>query len=118
MRSNFERKAARSKKQTRLSLTPADRSSSPSTALPPANVRYELPGGRRQVPSSSLRHLVEGSESEDILSSALKDDFTMDSQVPHENGIGTASTAIVGRRRMVRKKAQMGGGSEDVDLGK
>ena len=50
---------------------PVDRSSSPAIKLTPAKVRYELPS--RQTPSSSSRAILDGSESDDILSSEKYD---------------------------------------------
>jgi hypothetical protein len=73
MPSNFERKARR-KQQTRLTFDPVDRSSSPAN-MSPAKVRYELPGKRqRPTPVSSFTGFVNDSESEDILSSTMKND--------------------------------------------
>ena len=77
MPSNLERKARR-KQQTRLTFDPVDRSSSP-TNLSPAKVRYEMPGKKqRPTPISSFTGLVNDSESEDVLSSTMKDDFSND----------------------------------------
>ena len=71
MPSNLERKARRSKRQTRLTFNPVDRSSSPAN-MSPATVRYELPGKKqRPTPVSSFTGLVNDSESEDVLSSAI-----------------------------------------------
>jgi len=71
MPSNFTRKANR-KRQTRLTFDPIDQSSSPAT-MSPANVRYALPGGKRQTPASSVQKFLDNSESDDVLSSAMKE---------------------------------------------
>lgn len=84
MPSNLERKARR-KRQTRLTFDPVDRSSSPVN-MSPAKVRYELPGKRqRQPPVSSFTGFTNDSESEDVLSSVKKDDFSIESSAPAKN---------------------------------
>jgi hypothetical protein len=78
MPSNFERKARR-KQQTRLTFNPVDRSSSPAN-MSPAKVRYELPSKRqRPTPVSSFMDFVNDSESEDVLSSTIKNGSDNDS---------------------------------------
>ncbi|KAE9370328.1 hypothetical protein N431DRAFT_559521 [Stipitochalara longipes BDJ] len=81
MPSNFERKARR-KQQTRLTF---DRSSSPAN-MSPAKVRYELPGKKqRPTPVSSFIGAID-SESEDVLSSTIRNDFSdPNSVVANEN---------------------------------
>lgn len=66
---NLDRKARNAKKQTRLTFNPVDRSSSPANGPSPAKIRYELPGYER-TPASGLGKSADGSESEDVLSSA------------------------------------------------
>lgn len=84
MPSNLERKARR-KKQTRLTFDPLDRSSSTAN-MSPTKVRYELPGTRqRQTPASSLQMAANSSDSEDVLSSAKKNDFSAESPGAKEN---------------------------------
>lgn len=73
MSKNFARKASKSRQQTQLSFHPVDPTSSPAAApvssgLQPANVRYELPGGRKRS-SKKTNNLVEPdlTESDDAL---------------------------------------------------
>lgn len=70
MPSNFERKARR-KQQTRLTFDPVDRGSSPANTSP-AKVRYELPGKKQRPTPVSSFTAADDSESEDVLSSAMK----------------------------------------------
>jgi hypothetical protein len=86
MPSNYERKARRSKRQTRLTFDPIDRSSSPAN-MSHAKVQYEIPGKKqRPTPVSSFTGLVDDSESEDVLSSAMNNGSYNDTPaVPKEN---------------------------------
>jgi hypothetical protein len=74
MPSNFERKARR-KHQTRLTFEPVDQSSSPAN-MSHTEVRVEIPSKRqRPTPVSSFVGAID-SESEDMLSSAVRNDFS------------------------------------------
>ncbi|KAN0106536.1 protein of unknown function (DUF4211) domain containing protein [Hyaloscypha variabilis] len=74
MPSNFERKARR-KHQTRLTFEPVDQSSSPAN-MSNTEVRVEIPSKRqRPTPVSSFVGAID-SESEDMLSSAVRNDFS------------------------------------------
>ncbi|KAE8451476.1 hypothetical protein EG329_003549 [Mollisiaceae sp. DMI_Dod_QoI] len=73
MPSNIERKARR-KRQTRLTFDPVNQSSSPSLSSP-AQVRYALNGTKR-TPASSRQDIADPFESDDVLSSSKKADFS------------------------------------------
>jgi hypothetical protein len=80
------RKTARSRKQqTRLKFDPVDRNSSPATGISPTIVSYEVPGKKRTA-GSSLKFAADASESDDVLSSAKKDNFGTGTPSARRNG--------------------------------
>ncbi|KAH6724364.1 hypothetical protein BKA61DRAFT_28404 [Leptodontidium sp. MPI-SDFR-AT-0119] len=90
MPSNIVRKAARRKRQTRLTFEPVG-SSSPAANMSPAHIRYE-PVSKRATPASSLQQVADN-EDED------SDDEVLGSAAKKEKGGLTVDTATGSGRR-------------------